>query len=168
MCNCWILSCRCRNASAEFTAELDKASSDLDEFPHGFTTAGNPVGCAIGLAVVDKIVNGGVFSNLVEVVPHFQKRLNEFNDHPHVGEVRGVGLMGAIEVVKDRDKKLPFDPSYDVSESLAQAGYREGIIIRPIGNAVLFAPPFIINESQIDELFDAFSRALKSTLDQIG
>ena len=154
--------------SAKITAELDNASRDLDEFPHGFTTAGNPVGCAIGLAVVDKIVNGGVFSNLVEVVPHFQKRLHEFSEHPHVGEVRGVGLMGAIEVVKDRNKKLPFDPSYDVSESLAQAGYREGIIIRPIGNAVLFAPPFIIDENQIDELFDAFSRALDLTLDQIG
>ena len=102
------------------------------------------------------------------MVPHFQKRLNEFNDHPHVGEVRGVGLMGAIEVVKDRDKKLPFDPSYDVSENLAQAGYKEGIIIRPIGNAVLFAPPFIINENQVDELFDAFSRALNLTLDRIG
>ena len=67
--------------------------------------------------------------------------------------------MGSEMCIRDR--------SHGVSENLAQAGYKEGIIIRPIGNAVLFAPPFIINENQVDELFDAFSRALNLTLGRI-
>jgi adenosylmethionine-8-amino-7-oxononanoate aminotransferase len=154
--------------SAEITTELDKASAELDEFPHGFTTAGSPVGCAVGLVVVDKIVNGGVLEHVGRIAPYFENRLRDFEEHPHVGEVRGVGLMGAIEVVKDKSQKAEFDPDLEVADKLAKAGCKEGIMIRPIGNAVIFAPPFIIEPHQIDELFDAFGTAFEQVLAQVA
>ena len=153
--------------SAPVTAELDAASADLDEFPHGFTTAGNPVGCAIGVATVNRIVNDGVFDNLVEVSPYFQKRLHAFADHQHVGEVRGIGLTGAIEVVQDKQTKTAFDSKLEVSERIARRGLQEGIVIRPIGGAVIFAPPFIMTREEIDELFDAFDRTLNGVTEEL-
>ena len=153
--------------SGRITSELDSASDAMDEFPHGFTTAGNPVGCAIGIAAVNRIVNGGVFDNLVEVTPQFQERLRAFAEDDHVGEVRGIGLAGAIEIVADKEHKLAFDPELEVSERIARQGYQEGIVIRPIGGAVIFAPPFIITAIEIEELFNAFERTLTSVIDQL-
>ena len=154
--------------SGEITAELDAASDAMDEFPHGFTTAGNPVGCAIGIAAVNRIINDGVFDNLVEVAPYFQERLQAFADHDHVGEVRGIGLTGAVEIVADKARKLAFDSGLEVSDRIAMQGYQEGIVIRPIGSAVIFAPPFIITRNEIDELFDAFERTLTGVMEGLA
>jgi adenosylmethionine-8-amino-7-oxononanoate aminotransferase len=153
--------------SAEITVELDAASEAMDEFPHGFTTAGNPVGCAIGVATVNRIVNDGVFDHLVKVAPYFQQRLRAFADHEHVGEVRGIGLTGAIEVVQNKESKVAFDSTLGVSDRIAQRGLSEGIVIRPIGGAVIFAPPFIVTPDEIDELFDAFVRTLNGVTDDL-
>ena len=154
--------------SGGITSELDAASDAMDEFPHGFTTAGNPVGCAIGIAAVNRIVNDGVFNNLVDVAPYFQERLQAFADHDHVGEVRGIGLTGAIEIVADKALKAAFDPGLEVSERIAMQGYQEGIVIRPIASAVIFAPPFIVTRSEIDELFDAFDRTLAGVMEGLS
>ena len=154
--------------SAGITDELDNASREFDEFPHGFTTAGSPVGCAIGLVVVDKIINGGILDHVGQIASYFDNRLRDFEEHPHVGEVRGLGLMGAIEIVKNKSQKAEFDPDLEVTEKLAKAGYNEGIIIRPIGNAVIFAPPFIIEPHQVDELFDAFGTAFEKVIDEVA
>ncbi|GIS89963.1 MAG: hypothetical protein CM1200mP20_00040 [Pseudomonadota bacterium] len=156
----WVRYCHQGN-----TAELDAASDAMDEFPHGFTTAGNPVGCAIGIAAVNRIINDGVFENLVEVAPYFQERLQVFADHDHVGEVRGIGLTGAVEIVADKARKAAFDSGLEVSERIAMQGYQEGIVIRPIGSAVIFAPPFIITRNEIDEFFDAFDRTLTNVME---
>lgn len=143
--------------------QLVAAAEEFEEFPHGFTTAGHPVGCAIGLKAIDVILNDGVFDNVVEVAPYFQARLKSFEAHPHIGEARGVGLMGALELVHDKANKAPFPPDRTVSEQIANAGLENGLICRPIGQAIVLAPPFIITRDQIDELFDK----LQKTLDQV-
>ena len=149
--------------SDEIHEGLVTAAEDFEEFPHGFTTAGHPVGCAIALKAIEVILNEGVFDNVVAVAPYFQERLNGFATHPHIGEARGVGLMGARELVADKARKTPFPPDRPVSEQIANAALENGLICRPIGQAIVLAPPFIITRDQIDELFDKLQR----TLDQV-
>jgi len=146
--------------SAGIHDQLMQASEEYEEFPHGFTTGGHPVGCAIGLKAIDVILNEGVFDNVIEVAPHFLTRLKAFSDHPFVGEARGVGLMGALELVSDKEKKTPFPPQRPVSEQIANFALENGLICRPIGQAIVLAPPFIISRTQIDELFDKLNNTL--------
>ena len=118
---------------------LVSAAEDFEEFPHGFTTAGHPVGCAIALKAIDVILNQGVFDNVVEVAPYFQERLQGFAAHPYIGEARGVGLMGALELVSDKASKAPFPEDQPVSEQIANAALENGLICRPIGQAIVLA-----------------------------
>ena len=140
--------------------QLDQASEQFEEFPHGFTTAGHPVGCAIAQKAIDIIMNQGVFENVVAVSPYFQQRLRGFASHRHIGEARGVGLMGALELVVDKTGKQPFPPEHPVAEMIANAALDHGLICRPVGQAIVLAPPFIINRDQIDELFDKLEKTL--------
>ncbi len=140
--------------------QLDQASEQFEEFPHGFTTAGHPVGCAIAQKAIDIIMNQGVFENVVAVSPYFQQRLRGFASHRHIGEARGVGLMGALELVVDKTGKQPFPPEHPVAEMIANAALDHGLICRPVGQAIVLAPPFIISRDQIDELFDKLDKTL--------
>lgn len=142
---------------------LTAAAEAFEEFPHGFTTAGHPVGCAIALKAIDVILNEGVFDNVIKISPYFLSRLNRFAAHPNIGEARGVGLMGALELVSDKASKAPFPPDRPVSEQIAITALENGLICRPIGQAIVLAPPFVITRDQIDELFDKLGR----TLDQV-
>jgi adenosylmethionine-8-amino-7-oxononanoate aminotransferase len=84
-------------------------------------------------------------------------------DHPMIGEARGVGLMGALEIVADKRTKSAFPGHLDVSERVSRQALANGLICRPLGAAVVLAPPFIITEGEIDELF----AILRQTLDQV-
>ena len=143
--------------------QLLAAAEEFEEFPHGFTTAGHPVGCAVALKAIEVIIDEGVLDNVVLVSPYFQERLRAFAAHPHVGEARGVGLMGALELVRDKASKAPFPPDRPVNEQIANVALENGLICRPIGQAIVLAPPFIITRDQIDELFDK----LETTLDRV-
>ena len=79
----------------------------------------------------------------------------------HCGEARGVGLIGAVELAADKEKRQPFDAALKMGPRLAEAAQQEGLIVRSVpGDAIAFCPPLIITEDQIDELFDRFTRAL--------
>lgn len=144
--------------------QLHAAAAEVGEFPHGFTTGGHPVGCAIGLKAIDVILNEGPFDNLVDVAPHFLERLHACSDHPRVGESRGVGLMGAIEIVRDKETREPYPPDEPVGEQVANAALDNGLICRPLGQAIVLAPPFIISHHQVDELFDKLERTMAQVL----
>jgi len=146
--------------SEEIHQKLMAASEAFGEFPSGFTCGGHPLGCAIANKAVELITEGGLFENVLAVAPSFLRRLSEFREHPLVGEVRGVGLMGALEIVEDKKTKTAFPSEWEVSEMIAGSALDRGLIIRPIGNAVIFAPPFIITPGQIDELFDIVTTVL--------
>jgi len=140
--------------SPEIDAQLMHAAEALGEFPHGFTTAGHPVGAAIALKVLELITEpGGMFDNRRHVAPHFQAGLQKFADHPLVGEARGVGLIGALEIVADKASKTPFSEDHLIGEQVVRAAQRNGLILRPIGESIIFAPPFIISEAEIDDMF---------------
>jgi adenosylmethionine-8-amino-7-oxononanoate aminotransferase len=146
--------------SPGMTERIEKASRSHEEFPHGFTTGAHPVGCAIAMAALDQILDGGVLQNVKTVAPGFQRHLMEAGAHPMIGEARGVGLMGALEIVADKSSKLPFAADLGVSERVAIEALKNGLIVRPIGAAVIIAPPFIINPGEIEELFSILGRTL--------
>ena len=152
---------------AGITERLERAVAKYEEMPHGFTTGAHPVGCAIAMAALDEI-EGGAFANLQAVAPHFQQRLPAMAGHPMVGEARGVGLMGALEMVADKRAKTPFASELDVSERVARQALKNGLVCRPLGQAVVLAPPFIITPAEIDELFDILRRTLDEVYAGLG
>lgn len=149
--------------SPEMTRRIEKACAKYEELPTGFTTGAHPVGCSIALSVLDQIINGGAFANVQSVSPVFQNALRSMADHPMVGEARGVGLMGALEMTSDRASKTPFAGHLDVSERVARQALKNGLICRPLGQAIVLAPPFIITEAEIADLFTI----LRRTLDEV-
>lgn len=146
---------------------LMSAAESWEEIPHGFTTGGHPVGCAIALEAINTVINKGVFDNVVEVGDYFQEKLKAYAEHKYVGEARGVGLMGAIELVADKSTKQAFPSELAVSEKIAVTALDHGLIVRPIGQAIVLCPPFIISKDQIDELFDKLDTTLESVFDKI-
>lgn len=148
--------------SREMAGRLDTAVAGLEELPHGFTTGAHPVGCAIAMAAIDEI-EGGVLDNVKAVAPFFQSQLADMAGHPMVGESRGVGLMGALELVADKSSGAPFANELQVSERVARQALRNGLVCRPLGQAVVLAPPFIVTRTQVGELFTI----LRRTLDQV-
>jgi 4-aminobutyrate--pyruvate transaminase len=154
--------------SPEMTARIEKAAAKYEELPTGFTTGAHPVGCAIALEVLDQVVDRGGFKNVQTVAPAFQKALAGMANHPMVGEARGVGLMGALEMVADKEKKTPFAGHLDVSERVAKQALKNGLICRPLGASIVLAPPFIITEQQIAELFTILRRTLDEVYAGLG
>lgn len=147
--------------SPHIDQELMNAAKTFGEFPHGFTTAGHPVGAAIALETLKIITEpGGLFDNICDVSPIFQDGLKKFEDHPLIGESRGVGLIGALEIVADKNTKKPFPEELLIGEQVVRAAQRNGLILRPIGESVIFAPPFIINNSEIVDMFDRTCKVL--------
>ena len=115
----------------DLTDRLQAASEDAEEFPHGFTGSGHPVGSAIALKAIDVILNEGLMENVRALTPKFEAGLAEIAGHANIGEARGKGLMGAVEAVKDKATKEPFPGDLSVSERIANACTDRGLICRP-------------------------------------
>ncbi|MAQ37630.1 MULTISPECIES: aminotransferase [Thioclava] len=152
----------------ELSDRLQAASEAIEEFPHGFTASGHPVGCAIALKAIDVVMNEGLAENVRRLSPRLEASLAQIAQNPNIGELRGVGYMWALEAVKDRESKTPFDGSLSVSERIANACTDQGLICRPLGQSVVLCPPFILTESQMDEMFEKLETALKKVFAEVG
>ena len=130
---------------------------------HGYTYSGHPVPAAVALETLKIYEERDIVGHVRQIAPRFQEGLRRFADHPLVGEVRGVGLIGAVEVVADKASKAPFDPPGQVGAYLAQRTQENGVILRNLVDSLAFCPPLIITEEQIDTLMSAFGRALDET-----
>ena len=135
-------------------------SAKIGVFAHGFTASGHPVATAVALENLDIIEELDLVGAVRRNAPQFQARIQSFASHPLVGEARGVGLIGALELVADKSTKAAFDPPGSVGAKLAELCHEEGLIIRAIGDIIAFCPPLIITPAQIDDMFDRFARAL--------
>ncbi|MEX0807468.1 MAG: aspartate aminotransferase family protein [Dongiaceae bacterium] len=135
-------------------------SGKLGTFGHGFTYSGHPVSAAVALETLKIYEERDIVAMVRRVAPTFQKRLRAFADHPMVGEVRCVGLIGAVELVRDKKTREPFDPKLTIGLKTAGFCQRHGLITRAIMDSVAFCPPLIITDAQINEMFDRFGRAL--------
>ncbi len=143
-------------------------SEKLGTFGHGHTYSAHPACAAVALRALQLMEERDIVAHVRNVGARFQERLAGFAEHPLTGEVRGVGLIGAIEVVADKDSKRSFDPSQKAGPMLQNIALEEGLIIRSLpGDSVAFCPPLIISEAEVDELFDRFGRAYDRMLDML-
>jgi 4-aminobutyrate--pyruvate transaminase len=140
-------------------------SGKIGTFGHGFTYGGHPVAAAVALRTLQIYEERDIVGHVNAVAPRFQARLKKLGDHPLVGEARGTGLIGATELVASKATKANFAPTAGVGAACMNFAQEEGLIIRAMGGDVIgFCPPMIITESEIDEMFDRFERALAKTL----
>ncbi len=146
---------------------LVKQSEKIGVFSHGFTYSGHPVTSAVALETLKIYEDDDILSHVRRVAPHMQAWLQRFADHPLVGEVRGVGLVGAIELVADKSTKASFDPAQAVGPFLIKRGHHHGLILRALGDSIAFCPPLIITEPEIDLMFEKFTLALDDTFSML-
>ena len=152
----------------ELTDRLQAASEAIEEFPHGFTASGHPVGSAIALKAIDVVMNEGLAENVRTLTPLFEEGMARLAESPNIGEWRGKGLMGALEAVADKETKRPFDGSLSVSERIANACTDQGLICRPLGQAIVLCPAFILTPAQMDEMFAKLERAIKGVFADVA
>ncbi|MGL4635280.1 MAG: aminotransferase class III-fold pyridoxal phosphate-dependent enzyme [Beijerinckiaceae bacterium] len=133
---------------------------------HGFTYSGHPVSAAVGLEVLKLYQTGGLLKNGQKVGAYFQRRLGELKSHPLVGDVRGRGLLAAVELVTDKARKTKPDKSLKVAEKVFALGYNNNLIFRAFADDVIgFAPPLCCSEADIDAIIDRLSLTLNQLLD---
>jgi 4-aminobutyrate--pyruvate transaminase len=141
-------------------------SRKIGTFGHGFTYTGHPVAAAVALKTLEIFARERIAESTARNAPHFLARLRALADHPLVGDARGMGLVGGLELVADKASKRAFDPKSGVAPHAVRFAEEEGLIVRFLfGDVVSLCPPLIITEAEIDELFDRLGRALDKTLD---
>jgi len=147
---------------------LVKESEKVGVFAHGYTYSGHPVPSAVALETLKIYEERDIVGHVRQVMGRFQARLKALGDRDFIGETRGTGLIGAVELVKDRNSKAMFDPPGKVGAQVAKFAQSHGLIVRAIMDSVAFSPPLVITEDEIDEMFDRFELALKDTQDWIA
>jgi adenosylmethionine-8-amino-7-oxononanoate aminotransferase len=142
-------------------------------FQHGHTYIGHPVAAAAALAVVTKLSGGGLVERAQAMGETLQAALADaFGQHPHVGDIRGRGLFRGIELVEERDSKRPFAPERGIAKALKKATFEAGLICYPMGGTIdgkngdhiLLAPPFILEDSHVDEIVTKLETAMRQVL----
>jgi len=135
-------------------------SGKIGTFGHGFTYSGHPVACAIALETLKVYEDENIVAHVQSLAPQFQQGLQSYVGRKYVGEVRGVGLIGAIELYADPAKRTAFDPAQKAGARLAELALAQGLIVRAMGDSIAFCPPVIITAQQIDDMFARFGRAM--------
>lgn len=137
-------------------------------FGHGFTYGGHPLGCAVANAALDVYEKPEFKADLAERIRIFERHLSDLSDRPLVGEVRNCGLLGAMEIVRDKDQKTRFPVEVGITERIGQALQRRGVITRWTAKTVNLCPPLIISESELGDLFQALGKALDDVSSHFG
>jgi 4-aminobutyrate--pyruvate transaminase len=140
-----------------------EASGKVGNFGHGFTYSGHPVCAAVALRALELMEERDLFSHAARVGETFQSRLHALADHPLVGNTRGVGLIGAVELVSDKHTKEPFEGSHGVGAYAMKRCEENGLIVRALGDSLALCPPLIITEDQVDEVFTRLETSLDET-----
>ena len=154
--------------SPDLCDAIEAESGRVGTFGHGFTYTGHPVCAAVALKTIELYQQRDIVGHVRKVAPRFQERIARLGEHPLVGEACGIGLIGAIELVADKQTKASFDPAKFVAPTVFNFAQEEGVITRAtIGDRIAFCPPLVIAEAEIDELFDRFTRALDRGLDWV-
>jgi 4-aminobutyrate--pyruvate transaminase len=143
-------------------------SGKIGTFGHGYTYSGHPVSAAVAVETLKIYEERDILSQVRRVAPALQDGLRKFADHPLVGEVRGIGLIGGVELVRNRSTKESFDPKLGVGAFAVKCAQEHGLLTRALGDTVAFCPPLIINEGQIADMLSRFARALDDTQAWLG
>ena len=148
--------------SEEIFNVVAEASNRLGVFGTGYTYGGHPVAAAVALETLAIYEERNMLGHVRNVMEPFQSRLDQLNSHPLVGEARGAGLIGAVELVEDKTTKQSYEPDLKVAHQVFQKCLENGLILRalPSGDTVGICPPLIITEQQVHDLFDKLGAAL--------
>ncbi len=144
--------------------EIVKVLNEGGDFNHGFTYSGHPVAAAVALENIRILREEKIIERVrEETAPYLQKRLRELADHPLVGEVRGVGMLGAIELVKDKASRTRYPSDKSVGMVCRGHCFENGLIMRAVGDTMIISPPLVISKSEIDELVEKARKCLDLT-----
>ncbi|CAM5789070.1 aspartate aminotransferase family protein [Castellaniella caeni] len=139
-------------------------SGELGTFGHGYTASGHPVATAVALENIAIIEERKLVDNAARVGAILQSKLRALADHPLVGEVRGMGLIAAVELVSNKDTRASFEPAGSVGAKVVKQAQDNGLILRGIKDSVAICPPLIISEAQVDDLVGC----LKQSIDAVA
>jgi L-2,4-diaminobutyrate transaminase len=139
-------------------------------FSHGYTYSGHPIGAAVANTVLDILEREKLAENAAETGAYFLKQMKDaVADLPIVGEVRGSGMLLAIELVAGRQAKVPFSPDLKVAAQIAVAMRARGLIARalPVGNILGFAPPLVATKGDIDSMVSITAAAVHEVMSRV-
>ncbi|ABM00846.1 aspartate aminotransferase family protein [Shewanella amazonensis] len=147
----------------------DVLISDGGEFAHGFTYSGHPVAAAVALENIRILEEERLVDKVrTDTGPYLQDRLQTLSAHPLVGEVRGMGMVGAIELVADKHSMVRFGSEISAGMLCREACIESGLVMRAVGDTMIISPPLCITRDEIDELIFKASQALSLTLEKIA
>jgi 4-aminobutyrate--pyruvate transaminase len=148
---------------------LADGSAGLGTFGHGYTYSGHPVPAAVAVETLKIYDEMDLVGHVRKVAPSLQDGLrSRFADHPLVGEIRGVGLIGAVEFVSNKETRANFDPAVKIAPRLVKIAEGHGLIMRALpGDGIAFSPPLIITAEEVNDMLDRFGRALDDLTVQI-
>ncbi len=135
-------------------------------FMHSHTYAGNPLGCSAGIEVLNILKDEKIIEKANKRAVYFNNIISEkFADYKNVGEVRHIGLVNAIELVKDKKTKEPFDSKLRLGYQIYKKALKKSVLLRPLGDIIYFNPPLIIEESDMDFVTDVALECMKEVMD---
>jgi len=145
-------------------------ASAKEELVHGYTYSGHPVASAVALKNLEVIEREGLVARVKKSIgPYFQRRVREvFAGHPLVGEVRGIGLLAAMELVEDKRARRPFPRERNVGTICRDHCFANGLVMRAIRDTMVLAPPLIITEAEVDKLLAKAKRCIDLTASDLG
>jgi putrescine aminotransferase len=147
----------------------DTLKSVKGPFAHGFTYSGHPTACAVGLRNLQILEDEGLVEQAAERGAYLLRRLQELRSHEIVGDVRGLGLVAGVELVRDRETKELFDASLGAARRVWLEALDQGVIVRPLpGDVLAMSPPFVISEDQIDRIVLVLDKAIASVAKELA
>lgn len=153
--------------SGDLYEAMIEPSATVGSFGHGYTYSGHPVSCAVALKAIEIYERDGIYARAAATGDYLQSRLQELASHPLVGEVRGIGMIAALELVADKQTKQAFEDNVAAAR-VQQAAQNNGLIVRALGgNNVALCPPLIIGSAEVDEIVEILARSLDEALAQL-
>ncbi|HSF33300.1 MAG TPA: aspartate aminotransferase family protein [Candidatus Tectomicrobia bacterium] len=140
------------------------SASYEDRWMHAFTYSGHPTCCAVGLKNIEIIEKEGLVKHAGEMGTRLLAGLKTLYEFAAVGDVRGLGLMAAVELVGDRSTKAPTDPALKIGERVRDECIKRGVYTRTRGDVVMYAPPLVIREDEVDRIVDTLREALQTVV----
>lgn len=158
--------------SASFITEkiwevIKQGSNKHGSFAHGYTYAGHPVGAAVAMANLDIIENENLIEQAAKHGAYFHQQLHAaVGSESYVGEIRGKGMLAAVQLMQDAESRTFFDPSTKIAPKVTMQCYQNGLIARPLPSvdSVAFSPPLIASKAEIDQIVSIFSKSLHSVI----
>ena len=139
------------------------------EFAHGFTYSGHPAACVVATRNLEIIEREGLVEQVRnETGPYLRQLWEQFKEHPLVGEVRTVGLLGAIELVDDKSSRRFFQDRGKVGERCRDLCVQNGLVMRAVQDTMILSPPLVATKGHLDEIYEKVSKTLNQLAEELG